>query len=176
VRGQVGARAIGVVLGLQATLHAFLVSRAFRELGRPRRPTRLRADRRSQHRVVRTPGRRQPGGAGPRRAARRRRSLVPLPPVAQVGRRLAGRPSSPARRPRRRGSRPGPGPAGWCAGPADAPGRPVTAVSGTGTGSARRSETHMNPLDQPGMPPSGLADLGGAGPVLGTATWTTAPR
>jgi N-acyl-D-aspartate/D-glutamate deacylase len=33
VRGQVGARAIGVVLGLQATLHPFLVSRTFRELG-----------------------------------------------------------------------------------------------------------------------------------------------
>jgi N-acyl-D-aspartate/D-glutamate deacylase len=34
VRGQVGARAIGVVLGLQATLHPFLLSRSFRELGR----------------------------------------------------------------------------------------------------------------------------------------------
>lgn len=33
VRGQVGARAIGVVLGLQATLHPFLASRTFRELG-----------------------------------------------------------------------------------------------------------------------------------------------
>ena len=33
VRGQVGARAIGVVLGLEATLHPFLVSRTFRELG-----------------------------------------------------------------------------------------------------------------------------------------------
>jgi len=34
VRGQVGARAIGVVLGLQATLHPFLLARAFRDLGR----------------------------------------------------------------------------------------------------------------------------------------------
>jgi N-acyl-D-aspartate/D-glutamate deacylase len=33
VRGQVGARAIGVVLGLEATLHPFLASRTFRELG-----------------------------------------------------------------------------------------------------------------------------------------------
>jgi N-acyl-D-aspartate/D-glutamate deacylase len=33
MRGQVGARAIGVVLGFQATLHPFLVSRTFRELG-----------------------------------------------------------------------------------------------------------------------------------------------
>ena len=33
MRGQVGARAIGVVLGLEATLHPFLVSRTFRGLG-----------------------------------------------------------------------------------------------------------------------------------------------
>ncbi len=38
VRGQVGARAIGVLLGLQATLHPFLLSRAYRELGRPALP------------------------------------------------------------------------------------------------------------------------------------------
>jgi N-acyl-D-aspartate/D-glutamate deacylase len=34
LRGQVGARAIGVVLGLQATLHPFLLAPAFREIGR----------------------------------------------------------------------------------------------------------------------------------------------